>query len=123
MILQLCSAAGALNRTARFIEQCDLVGALLTSNWQLHDEVFGRPADFEGRLIRLSRVLSARHRALTEIQDSRFPLLHWTLSAHPQPCCYRDNQNRSSGQPDLGATPLTRRLLAQFGEFVKARTA
>jgi len=88
VILQLCSAAFALKLIAGFTEQCDLVAPLFTSNWQLHDEVLGRAPDFEGRLIRPSRILTSSDRALTEIQNSNFRLLPWTLSAYPEPRCY-----------------------------------
>ena len=47
VILQLRSAAGALNLTARFTEQCNIVAALFTSDWQLQNQVFGRATDFE----------------------------------------------------------------------------
>ena len=58
MILQLRAATGTLNRIAIYIEQREIVGALFTSDWQVHNEMFGGATDFEGRLIRLNRVLT-----------------------------------------------------------------
>ena len=53
VILQARRAAGALKLIAGFTEQCDLVAALFTSNWQVQNQVFGRATDFEGVLIGL----------------------------------------------------------------------
>ena len=67
MILQLRTAAGALNRITRFIKQLEIVVTLFTSNRQVHNEMPGGAPDFEGWLIRLSRALTSSYRALTEV--------------------------------------------------------
>lgn len=67
MILQLPVTSGTLNRIAIYIEQREIVGAFFTSDWQVHNEMFGGATDFEGRLIRLSRALTSSDRALTEV--------------------------------------------------------
>src|SRR5271165_574593 len=120
LILQLRGAAGALNLTARFAEQCHIVTALFTSNWQLQNQVFGRATDFERALIGLRWILPPSHRELTEIQNRSFRWLHRMLNPHPQPAGDGENQNRGCGQPELCATPLARRLPSQLGEFLKA---
>ena len=79
--------------------------------------------DFERSLIRLSWVLPATHRKLTEVQNSSLGWLHRVLSSHPQPSRHREDENRSNGEPRLCATSSSRGLFAQFGEFLKARTA
>ena len=60
LILQLRGAAGALNLTARFAEQCNIVAALFASNWQLQNEMFGPATDFERALIGLRWILPPR---------------------------------------------------------------
>src|SRR5450755_2326367 len=68
--------------------------------------------DFERSLVRLSWVLPATHRKLTEVQNSSLGWLHRVLSSHPQPSRHREDENRSHGSTSarrsfLKAMPLS----------------
>jgi hypothetical protein len=45
------------------------------------------------------------------------------LSPYPQPSCYRENQNRSNGQPDLCSTALADSFLPKTNEILVTRDA
>ena len=45
------------------------------------------------------------------------------LSPCPQPSCYRENQNRSNGQPDLCPTALADSFLPKTNEILVTRAA
>jgi NADH:ubiquinone oxidoreductase subunit len=123
MILQLRTAAGALNLIARFAEQCNIVAALFTSNWQTQNQVFGRATDFERVLIGLRWILPASHRDLSKIQNHSVGWLHRMMNPHPQPSRHSENWNRGHGNPSLRATPLARGFLTQLREFLIAQAA
>ena len=91
MILQSRSAAGALKLIARLAEQCYIVAALFTSDWQVQNQVFGRATDFERVLIGLRWILPPSYREITEVQNRSFGWRHRMVNPHPQPSRYSEN--------------------------------